>query len=254
MVTDPHRKQVETGGGGSSPAGDLARETVLGLDNIALDLPIAGLGSRVLSAAIDYFVLFLLLLLGLAVAITTVALSGGGGGWVVAFFIVLYFLIEWGYFAGFEILARGRTLGKMATRLRVVGREGGASGTSALLLRNLVRIVDVLVGIPLIASDPLARRLGDRVAGTLVVHDRRGETELTLGRIPGGWGAREVTVVESYLRRARDMDELQARNLGRRLLALVERDAPELVAAVEDRGDPVKALRQALDVRHGEPG
>ena len=36
---------------------DIGRESILGLDNIRLDLPVAGLGSRSLAAALDYMVL-----------------------------------------------------------------------------------------------------------------------------------------------------------------------------------------------------
>jgi uncharacterized RDD family membrane protein YckC len=223
---------------------DLDRESILALDNIRLNLPVAGVGSRCLAGLVDGFgVLVLLVIWVLLCAVLALWVSNG---WGLAAGVAGIFLIEWGYFAGMEIATGGRTLGKMAMRLRVVTAEGSAAGASALLVRNLVRDIDYLVGVPLMAIDPLARRLGDRLAGTLVVHDRRRIPATLLGRVPPGWGAREVSIAESFLARAAGLRDAGARDdMARRLLARVERDAPDLVAGV-DRRDPVLALRLAL--------
>ena len=77
---------------------------------------------------------------------------------------------------------------------------------------------------------------------------------LLLGRVPPGWAPREVAVVESFLARAAELHDAAARDeMARRLLARVERDAPELVAGLERpaMADPVRALRQALAVAEG---
>ncbi len=235
----------------TAPASELQQETILGLDNIALDLPIAGLGSRVLAAAIDYTILTVMVVVTLVVAFGLLVAAEIGGGWTAAILFILYFLLNWGYFMGLEAATRGRTFGKMAVGLRVVGREGGAASLASLVVRNILRDVDLLVGIPLMAFDPLARRLGDRLAGSLVVHDRAAEGDPVLGRLPPGWGVREVAVVESYLKRAREMQPDQALYLARRLLKLVERDAPEFLTGVDVADDPQGALRQALAVKEG---
>jgi uncharacterized RDD family membrane protein YckC len=229
-------------------------EAILALDNIALDLPIAGLGSRALAATIDYAIMGLLLVMAMLTVGVVVGTLEVAAGWVVAAFLVVAFAVNWGYFAGFELATRGRTPGKMAVRLRVVGRTGGTPSAGALVVRNLLRDVDLFVGLPLIATDALARRLGDRVAGTLVVHDRPAAAEVLLGRVPAGWGAREVALAESYLRRSAELEEERRLEVGRRLLALVGRDAPELVAEVADYGDPELALRRALEVREQGAG
>ncbi|HVR08119.1 MAG TPA: RDD family protein, partial [Thermoanaerobaculia bacterium] len=163
------------------------------------------------------------------------------------------FLIEWGYFAGMEIATGGRTLGKMAVRLRVVTAEGAEPGAGSLLVRNVVRDVDYLVGVPLMAADPLARRLGDRLAGTLVVHEERQQSVL-LGRVPPGWSAREVAIVESFLARAGELRDAATRDeMARLLLSRIERDAPELLAGLDESraAAPVGALRQALAAEEG---
>ncbi|MEM7051695.1 MAG: RDD family protein [Acidobacteriota bacterium] len=222
-------------------------ETVLGIDNIALELPIAGLGSRSLAVTIDYF-LMTVINVALIFLLIFVGDELFDGGWIVALMALVGFLVHWGYFAVSEIVFGGQTLGKKALRLRVVTRQGGRPGIWALLIRNFIRVVDLIVGVPLIAFDPLARRLGDRLGGTLVVHGREPGHEVVLGRTPATWGSREVALAESFLRRSDELDRAQSILLARRLLRLVERDEPELLAGA-NLEDPLEALRQALDVR-----
>lgn len=220
--------------------------SLLGVDNIAVELPIAGLGSRSLAVLIDYFAVAFLQISALFVIGLLLP------SWPALAFVVLtlaLFVIDWSYFAGLEMLLGGRTLGKMALKIRVVDQSTGAASRASLAIRNLLRLPDLLVGIPLMVTDPRARRLGDRLAGTLVLHDDRMEAPVTLGRIPHGWGAREVEVVESYLRRESEMEPAQRLFLGRRLVRLLESEAPELLGGVADPDeDPVAILRQALEV------
>ncbi len=228
-------------------------EAVLAIDNIALDLPVAGVGSRALAAGLDYVLLTLgiaVVFLAAGIALAATGSAGGRPAWWIAGLVVLFFLLHWGYFTVFEIATRGRTPGKMAVGLRAVGRGGGTPSGAAFLLRNVLRDVDILVGLPLMAADSASRRLGDRLAGTVVVHDRPAAHEPVLGRIPAGWGAKEVALAESFFRRAGDMAEVRRRRLAGRLLAWVERDAPELLppGASAAGGDPEPALRRALEV------
>ena len=230
----------------------IEHESILGLDNIRLDLPVASVGSRSLAAFLDYLIWAALAILWV---IFSVLVLGALSQALVGVFLILgIFLLDWGYFAGFEIATGGRTPGKMALRLRVVTAEGGSPGPGALLMRNLVRSLDLIVGVPLMAFDPLSRRLGDRFAGTLVVHDRgdRGrEVAPVLGRVPPGWGPRELAAVESFLARARSLEDTAgAFEMADRILDRIRRDAPELLAGVDMR-DPVAALRQALQAEEG---
>jgi hypothetical protein len=156
------------------------------------------------------------------------------------------FVLEYGYFAGVEAATGGRSVGKAALGLRVVSRDGGRASIGALLLRNMVRLVDLLVGVWFMMLDPLARRLGDRLAGTLVVHARARAADVAVGRIPAGWGAREVSVVASLLRRAGDMEPALTARLAGDLLACIERDDPVLLAEVPAGLDPVDRLRRAV--------
>jgi uncharacterized RDD family membrane protein YckC len=65
----------------------------------------------------------------------------------------------------------GQSLGKMAFGLKVVGPDGGRPTRLALVIRNLLRVVDVALALPLVTVliSPLRQRVGDMVAGTVVV-------------------------------------------------------------------------------------
>jgi len=226
---------------------DIRRESILGLDNIRLDLPVGGLGSRTLAAFLDYLGMGALTALWAMLSLLLGALLTPG--WMPVFLLGGLFLIHWGYFAGLEIAMGGRTPGKRVLELRVVTAEGGTPGAGALLIRNLVRTIDLVAGVPLMAIDPLSRRLGDRLGGTLVVHDRPLEAGPVLGRVPPGWGARELAVVESLLVRAGTLeDQALVRRMAERILDRIGRDAPEMLAGPERDADPVAAIRQALRV------
>src|SRR4029079_2373611 len=103
--------------------------------------------------------------------ILLVAMSGSQAvGGVV---MVLAFVLEWGYYVLFETIAGGRNIGKREVGL-VGGQEGGYPiGFIDSVLRNLLRGADILpffyvVGLFAMAGDSRFRRIGDRVAGTLV--------------------------------------------------------------------------------------
>jgi uncharacterized RDD family membrane protein YckC len=221
-------------------------ETVLGIDNVPLALPIAGVGSRVLAAFLDALIQAVLQLVWLVVFILLLRGASARGVWPLVAYLGGAFLIDWSYFAGTEIAFRGRTPGKKAVGLRVVGRAGGTASAGALLTRNLLRPVDLVVGIPLLAIDPLSRRLGDRVADTVVVHDRPSEEPLVL-RIPQGWQSGDVALVESLLRRARDLEPARAEAMARRILSRIEREQPAFLNGAP-RHDALATLRSAFGV------
>src|SRR5262249_39753732 len=154
-----------------------------------------GVGSRVLAASLD--VLFQGILQFGWVMFAVIGLFHLDRAVALVLWVLGAFLIDWAYFAGTEILMHGRTPGKRIVGLRGVTREGGSASRGALLTRILLRIVALVVGVPLMAIDPLSRRLGDRLAGTIVVHDSPAAAEPLLRRIPKGWKAEDVALVES---------------------------------------------------------
>ena len=227
--------------------------SILGLDNVRLELPLAGLGSRLLAAVVDNLVLFLLLILWLFGGGLLIGFLGLGTGWGVALILVGVFLLQWGYFAILEIVTQGRTPGKSLLGLRVVSRLGGQPTVLSLLIRNFLRSIDMVTGVPMLVFDRRRRRLGDLVAGTLVLHQEAPEAvaaEPTLHRHPEGWNAREVAVVESFLRRAERLDPNRAEPMAEQLLDWIARRDPEFWNEVAPNlyptSDPVARLRQVL--------
>ena len=99
------------------------------------------------------------------------------------------------------------------------------------------------------ALDPLARRLGDRLAGTLVVHDRAAADGPLLRRIPKGWQAEDIALVESLLRRVGDLEGPRADAMAYRVIARLEREEPSFLDGARSAGaGPVTVLRRAFGI------
>ena len=140
-------------------------------EGVALRLPAAGPVPRALAWLIDLGIRFVVL--G-----TSAALLGILGKAGIGLYFIFMFVLLWAYPVVFEAMFDGQTPGKRALELRVVSGDGAPVGWLAALVRNLLRTVDMLpvgYGFGLVASlaDPYGRRLGDMVAGTLVVHAPR---------------------------------------------------------------------------------
>jgi len=137
-------------------------------EGISLRLRCAGLFPRAAAWAIDFAIRFgIVWAMGVALAL----LGATGFG----LYLLLLFVVFWGYPVLFEVLRDGQTLGKRALGLRVVAASGAPVGWLASIVRNLMRTVDMLplcYGFGAVSAlvDPRSRRLGDLVAGTVVVH------------------------------------------------------------------------------------
>ncbi len=153
-------------------------DTVLEIDtpeHLAFRTRIAGPGRRALAWLIDQLVqitLLIILVMGLGV------FAGlGAEGLSTGLMYFARFVIDWFYFSAFELTTGGRSAGKMALKLRVVRPNGLPITWRESILRNFVRAADitlappffVFVGPVVMAFDSRFRRLGDMVAGTIVV-------------------------------------------------------------------------------------
>lgn len=89
--------------------------------------------------------------------------------------LILIFVSFWGYPVLCEVYFKGQTLGKRALGLEVVRADGLPVGWRESTLRNLLLVADFLpmvyiTGLLSMMLDTRFRRIGDIVAGTLVVH------------------------------------------------------------------------------------
>jgi uncharacterized RDD family membrane protein YckC len=137
-------------------------------EGIAILLRPAGAVPRALAYALDWFIRFITF----SIAAT---ILGGVKGVGVGLMLLVYFGLEWLYPIVFELLPGAATPGKRALGLQVMMDTGLPITPSAAVTRNLLRVADfmpVAFGFGLLAM--LLRhdfkRLGDIVAGTLVVH------------------------------------------------------------------------------------
>jgi uncharacterized membrane protein SpoIIM required for sporulation/uncharacterized RDD family membrane protein YckC len=227
---------------------------------VVFSYTIAGVGSRAIAALIDSLICIatiIIIMIGLAIASTRRAVGATPGvfdAWAAAIFVLAIFCVIWGYYVLFEGLADGQTPGKRLLRLRVV-REGGYSVTfGASAVRNLVRLVDIqpipsyAVGIVTIMFSKSGKRLGDIVAGTIVVREAL-VREIAPAAAPVGTGTPpsfdtaltedEFTVLERFMERRTSLDEERRAALATQLVARLR-----ATTAVADDGQYAPALNQ----------
>jgi uncharacterized RDD family membrane protein YckC len=148
-------------------------------ERAVMALDVAGLGGRALAYLADLFVIFLfwvtaLLVYSIAGDLLRRVQELSFGAQVLA--VVLLFFTGWAYDVAWESAWGGQTPGKRLLGLRVVGRDGAPVSFVESLVRNLLRAVEVPLayapGVLMVALTARHQRLGDLVAGTLVVKDR----------------------------------------------------------------------------------
>ncbi|MGA2570439.1 MAG: RDD family protein [Terracidiphilus sp.] len=151
---------------------------------VAIEMPLAGIGSRFIAILVDTLILgaafFVLILLAVMLLPALHFLGDASANWLAGVFLLVVFLLQWGYFALFEAFGNGRTPGKRVARIRVIHQSGRGITFVEALGRNLVRFVDYLpsfyaIGVVAIFVTRRHQRLGDLAAGTLVVHDREAD-------------------------------------------------------------------------------
>ncbi|MEM6991893.1 MAG: RDD family protein [Myxococcota bacterium] len=242
-------------------------------EHVRFELRVAGPARRGLAYGIDLLVRALVV----AVVVTSLITSGASpaleelGSGVVFLFV---FVLDWGYFVLSETLMNGQSFGKRLFKLRVVKEGGHPSTFLASVLRNLLRGVDLLptvavptyfVGAVVMSFDGRFRRLGDLVAGTIVVVEEAHElvTPLTITPPPtsaefeifaGGvqLDAAERDAIELFLRRAPRLSPARARELAEMIApAHAERwgvqydDPVRFLALLHARTNPSRAWSTA---------
>ncbi|MGI8940225.1 MAG: RDD family protein [Iamia sp.] len=254
---------------------------------VELDLDAAGLASRFLAILIDVVIMVFVLWALFAVAGLLGGLLGVTGADSDTSAILGAVLILVGTFAvlivwpiGWEVATKGRSPGKMALGLRVVTIEGAPIRVRHALVRGLVALVEILLTLGVVAvvvalGSRRFRRLGDHLAGTVVIRERgaggQGAVPRRFQPLPGweSWSAHldtsrltadDYRLVRSFLLRSRSLPLETRTRLGSQILVRVlgragldpaimstlgtwSVDAPLLAvaAAYQRRFDPVAA-------------
>jgi uncharacterized RDD family membrane protein YckC len=227
-------------------AATIASEEVLIIETperVPLHFALASIGNRFLACALDHavqvLVLVLIFLTGLIIANATSAglerAISSAPKWVYAVMIVLLFLILAGYFAFFEWIWSGQTPGKRWMKLRVIREDGRPITFWEASVRNLLRSLDMMplpfysIGLICVFMNGRDQRVGDMVAGTVVVREREAEARhfaqvfaspvsdpaLRRSFMPVDFIANinslteaEIQVVETFLRRRWDLADV----------------------------------------------
>lgn len=209
-------------------------------EQIALELQVAGIGSRFLAIAVDtvlqvilYITVFMALSLAQVPDFLPASFVGAAGP---ALAILFGFSIYWGYFAAFEIFWSGRTPGKRLAGIRVIKETGRPINAFEAIGRNVLRAIDFLpagyaVGLVCMMLNKYSRRLGDYVAGTIVVHDKQTEevrpdwnldAEAPTGSAPiSRITPEELQLIETYLHRRLDLDDNIRRDMADRIVSRI---------------------------------
>ena len=191
-------------------------------EGIALLLRPAGAVPRCLAYALDF-------LIRLVVWSIAVGVFGGLKGLGVGVMLIVLFGLEWVYPIAFELLPGAATPGKRVLGLQVMMDSGLPVTPSAAVTRNLLRVADFMPagyasGLLSMLLRADFKRLGDIVAGTLVVHADK-------VRLAGALPAAEPLAPRVPLTRAQQVAILQLAGRARRLTA--ER-VDEIAALAED--------------------
>jgi uncharacterized RDD family membrane protein YckC len=179
-------------------------------ESVAFAYRLAGLASRGFALMLDTLMIGLiglgeaLLALGVYLAIDAVSASAAETTvpWIVGALLIVIFLTGWGYFIVGEVFGNGQTWGKRWIGVRVVRDDGSRVRFGDSVIRNLLRIGDILpgnytVGMVSILVTGQHKRLGDMAAGTVVIRDEKGELRLE----DGGEDARVLLAREFLDRR-----------------------------------------------------
>ncbi|MEZ5097402.1 MAG: RDD family protein [Nocardioides sp.] len=142
---------------------------------VALDLPPASLGHRIVSGLVDIVVTLVLLLIVLFVFVFAALPTDGALLHVAQVGTMVLVFLVWP--TAWETLTRGRSLGKLAMGLRTVRDDAGPISFQHAFVRALIGFVEIYFsgGAPAFFSSMLSsrgKRLGDYAAGTYVVRER----------------------------------------------------------------------------------
>lgn len=156
-------------------------------ERVPLHFALASIGNRFLACALDHTLQILTMTL-MVIAFIFIGNYASfenrladAPKWVYAVLIIILFLIWSSYFIFFEWLWNGQTPGKRWLKLRVIRDDGRPITFWEASVRNLLRIFDIMpfpfysVGLICVFISRKDQRVGDLVAGSVVVREREAE-------------------------------------------------------------------------------
>ena len=151
-------------------------------ESVELEFTLAGIGSRALALLIDYLlwmVMLTVLLVAFAFLQYQFSRIPGAEKWITAIQILILFVVYIGYFIFFETLWQGQTPGKRYAKIRVIRDDGRNAGLQQAIMRSLLRTFDDILslGLIMILFTKQEKRLGDLVAGTIVIQEAQNTTD-----------------------------------------------------------------------------
>jgi len=221
---------------------------IAGLTGVDLSLPIAGPGSRCYAFLIDWHIRVLLAAAWMLAVWLVLKLSGllETGGFRARYAALTFWpaiLIYLLYHPVLEALMRGRTPGKRMAGVRLVMRTGAAPGISAILIRNVFRIIDslpffYLLGLLCCTFSAQRIRVGDMAAGTVLVLDAPDASQ-ALTWLPAlvartGLDAALIELLNELLERWPSLTVEHRDDLARTLLARARPGLAASLAAADD--------------------
>ncbi len=221
-------------------------------ERVAVELPIAGLGSRAMAYLVD------------------VALLGAVG--LAAYFAMTFFVSDvvkavldlssvvrvvgaaaiffvlWVYWTLLEVVWHGQTIGKRLVRIRVVKLDGSPVTVFSSAVRNLLRLVDFMpacypVGVITMLVDRKHRRLGDLLAGTVLVRDERVDLARYEQVTTSTVAVNDLEIALSYLARFENFEPAAQLRLGKQIAERLGLPGAESAGALRD------AIRTKLETR-----
>ena len=233
-------------------------------EHASLEFELAGLGSRFMAHAIDLGVIavvliafWLFLFLGPVAVLVRESFGSAEtfGSYGIALLIMISFAVLWGYYFLLEGYYQGITLGKKAMGIRVIREDGLPIGFYEAAVRNFVRAADAFppptyfLGGIVMHLDPTGKRLGDMVAGTIVIREsfpktiesrtgaawaarvEKGHSRKPLSLPGGNVTVKQMDLIEQYLNRRTTFPLERRKDLAQSMAAplwkISGRDMPE---------------------------
>ena len=239
------------------------RDALITGDAVLLDLRTASFATRMLSAVIDGVIQLVLLVGGSIAMAWTAEWADLDDGLVVAGILVASVTAYVGYPVLCELLLRGRSVGRLVMGTRVVRDDGGPVHVRQSLLRAVMAMLEIwstsgAIALTCSVIDRKSRRVGDLLAGTMVIQERMRDLAPQRAAVPEAlqdWvrgadvGRLPLTLMQdirSFLPRAGTINPESRRQLSRDLL---RRTLPHVAPAPPPGTDPEQFLTAVLAER-----